>query len=49
MKFIEMGCRNLKNDMISALHKANIDIYDDSMQSLVFKDIPKTLKEIREL
>ncbi|MFQ7551235.1 MAG: SufBD protein [Blautia marasmi] len=31
------------------LHKANIGIYDDSMQSLVYKDIQKTLKEIEKL
>ena len=39
----------LRNDIISALHKANISIYDDSMQPLVFKDIQKALKEIQEL
>ena len=36
----------LKNDILLALHKANINIYDDSMQSLVYKDIQKALKEI---
>lgn len=39
----------LRNDIISALHKANICIYDDSMQPLVFKDIQKVLKEIQGL
>lgn len=39
----------LRNDIISALHKANICIYDDSMRSLVCKDIQKALKEIQEL
>ncbi len=39
----------LRNDIISALYKANISIYDDSMQPLVFKDIQKALKEIQEL
>ena len=36
----------LRNDILSALHKANICIYDDSMQPLVYKDIQKALKEI---
>lgn len=39
----------LRNDIISALRKANICIYDDSMQPLVYKDIQKALKEIQEL
>ena len=39
----------LRNDILSALHKANICIYDDSMQTLVYKDIPKALKEIEKL
>lgn len=39
----------LRNDIISALHKADTCIYDDSMQSLVFKDIRKSLKEIQKL
>lgn len=39
----------LKNDILSALHKANIFVYDDSMQSLVYKDIQKVLKEIQKL
>lgn len=39
----------LKNDIISALQKANICVYDDSMQPLVYKDIQKALKEIQEL
>ncbi|MDO5398473.1 MAG: SufBD protein [bacterium] len=39
----------LKMDILSALHKANIFIYDDSMQSLVYKDIQKALKEIQKL
>ena len=36
----------LKNDILSALYKANICVYDDSMQPLVYKDIQKVLKEI---
>jgi len=38
----------LKNDVLSALHKADISIYEDSMQSLVYKDIQKTLKVIQK-
>ena len=40
---------DLKNDILSALHKANISIYGDSMQSLVHKDIQKVLNEIQNL
>lgn len=39
----------LRNDILSALHQANICIYDDSMQPLVYKDIQKALKEIQQL
>ena len=39
----------LRNDILFALNKANISIYDDSMQSLVCKDIRKALKEIEKL
>ena len=39
----------LRNAIISALHKANICNYDDSMQPLVCKDIQKALKEIQGL
>ncbi|MDO5539108.1 MAG: SufBD protein [Eubacteriales bacterium] len=39
----------LKNDILSALHRADISVYDDSMQSLVYKDIQKALKEIQNL
>lgn len=39
----------LRNDILSALHKANICIYDSSMQSLVYKDIQKAVKDIQEL
>lgn len=39
----------LKNDILSALQKADISFYDDSMQPLVYKDIQKALKEIRKL
>jgi len=36
----------LRDDILSALHQANVGIYDDSMQPLVYKDIQKALKEI---
>ena len=39
----------LKNDILSALYKVNISVYDDSMQSLVYKDIQKALEEIQKL
>ena len=38
----------LKSDILSTLHKADISIYEDSMQSLVYKDIQKTLKVIQK-
>ncbi|MDE5740972.1 MAG: SufBD protein [Oscillospiraceae bacterium] len=39
----------LKDDIVSALHKADISFYADSMQPLVYKDIQKALKEIQKL
>lgn len=39
----------LKNDILSALQKADISFYDDSMRQLVHKDIQKVLKEIQKL
>ena len=39
----------LKNDILSALHKVNTCVYGDSLQSLVYKDIQKALKEIQGL
>lgn len=39
----------LRNDILYALHKADICIYDDSMQSLISKDIQKALTEISKL
>jgi len=38
----------LKNDIISALQKADISIYTDSMQSLVYKDIQHALAELQK-
>lgn len=39
----------LRNDICSALQRADIAFYDDSMQPLVYKDIQKALKEIQKL
>ena len=39
----------LKDDILSALHKADISGYDNSMQPLVYKDIQNSLKEIQKL
>ena len=39
----------LKDDIFSALYKADISIYDDSMQPLICKDIQKVFKEIQKL
>ena len=36
----------LKPDILSALHRANISMYADSMRPLVFRDIQNALKEI---
>ena len=38
----------LKNDILSALHNADISIYEDSMQTLIYKDIQKALKVIHK-
>jgi len=39
----------LRNDILSALRKANTCVYHGSMQPLVYKDIQKALKEIQGL
>ena len=39
----------LRKDILSALHKADMSVYDDSMQPLVYKDIQKASKEIQKL
>lgn len=39
----------LRNDILSALRKANTCIYDESMRPLVCRDIQKALKEIQAL
>ncbi len=52
IKLLPMIVKNkpeLKNDIISALQKANISIYADSMQSLVYNDIQETLVKIQNL
>lgn len=40
---------DLKADIISALKKADISFYANSMQPLVYKDIQRSLKEIQKL
>lgn len=40
---------DLKDDILLALQKADVSIYADSMQPLVYKDIQKALKEIQSL
>ena len=48
-KITAYDCKNkpeLKEDIVSALQKADISIYADSMQPLVYKDIQNSLAEI---
>ena len=40
---------DLKDDILLALQKADVSVYADSMQPLVYKDIQKALKEIQKL
>lgn len=52
IKLLPMIAKNkleLKDDIVSALQKADISIYADSMQSLVYKDIQNSLAEIEKL
>lgn len=52
IKLLPMLAKNkseLKSDIISVLQKADIAIYDDSMRSLVYKDIQNALKEIEKI
>ena len=52
IKLLPMIAKNkpeLKCDIVSALQKADISIYADSMQSLVYKDIQNSLTEIEKL
>ena len=39
----------LKEDILSALRRADVSFYEDSMRPLVYKDIQKALKEIQKL
>lgn len=39
----------LREDILSALHKADISRYNDSMQPLVYKDIRKAIYDIKGL
>ena len=47
LPFIAEYKPELKNDILSALYKADTCVYDDSMQPLIYKDIQKALKEIQ--
>ena len=52
IKLLPMIAKNkpeLKCDIVSSLQKADISIYADSMQSLVYKDIQSSLAEIEKL
>lgn len=40
---------DLKDDILLALQKADVSVYADSMQPLVYKDIQKAIKEIQSL
>lgn len=40
---------DLKDAILAALHQANITVYADSMQPLIYKDIQNALAEIKEL
>lgn len=51
---LDLGCGDgvlseLREDILSALHRADISFYEDSMRPLVYKDIQKALKEIQKL
>ena len=52
IKLLPMIAKNkpeLKEDIVTALQKADISIYAESMQSLVYKDIQNSLAEIEKL
>ena len=52
IKLLPMIAKNkpeLKCDIVYALQKADVSIYADSMQSLVYKDIQNSLTEIERL
>ena len=52
IKLLPMIARNkpeLKDDIVLALQKADISIYADSMQSLIYKDIQNSLAEIEKI
>ena len=52
IKLLPMIAKNkpeLKEDIVSALQKADISIYADSIQPLVYKDIQNSLAEIEKL
>ena len=49
LSLISKNKPELKGDIVSALKKADISIYADSMQPLVCKDIQNSLSEIEKL
>lgn len=49
LPMIEKNKPKLKEDIVSALQKADISIYVGGMQSLVYKDIQNSLAEIGKL
>ena len=49
LPFIAKNKPELKCDIISSLQKANVSIYTDSMQSLVYKETQTSLAEIEKL
>ena len=48
LPMIAMHKPNLKGDIVSALSEADISSFDDSMRSLIQKDICNALKEIEK-
>ena len=48
LPMIARGKPELREDIISALHKADLSIYADSMQPLVYQDIREALGEIQK-
>ncbi len=49
LPMIDKNKPELKADIVSALQKADISIYADSMQPLVYRDIHNSLSEIEKL
>lgn len=52
IKLLPLLARNkpeLRGDILSALYKADITVYKESMQGLVYQDLQKAWKEIQEM